>query len=225
MTHYSASVLQHHIFKRDTKQGRELLLAALILAALAGCHSNNAAPPASTPLAPKSAVQVNASPDGVTVHTPTAEFLLTPAGALQATLHKNDAAFTLDVKANDASQVVTIAGKDYTGVVLNTATATVRDATGKLGNLGIQIELNGKIPGTNLDETLTLEVYDAFPNLALLSLSLHNTGQNDISLDKVVLQQHTFAPPQPTADATRPLWTFDGASLDWGKDEIISVSR
>lgn len=224
MTHFFASALHQHIFKRHTTRGRELLFVVLILAALAGCHgNNNAKPPATAPLASKSAVQVNASADAVTVHTPTAEFLLTPAGSLQATLHKNNATFTLDAKPSDASQIVTIAGNDYPGVALNTATATVRDATGKLGNLGKQIEINGKIPGTNLDETLTLEVYDAFPNLALLSLSLRNTGQNDISLDKVVLQSHSFASPEPTTDANHALWTFDGASLGWGKDEIFSV--
>ena len=106
---------------------------------------------------------------------------------------------------------------------LDVTTAKVQDATGKLGGLGKQITVSGNIPGTQVDETVTVEVYDAFPNLALLSIQLKNNGTSDLKLENVGLQRHTFAAPAGSANSRNPLWTFEGASLKWGKDEIFPM--
>ena len=200
-----------------------LSAAALGLLSFEGCQNKKAASPAAPSVGVKSFVTVNVSAEGVVVRTPTAEFTLTPSGALQGAIHRDGVSSTLDAKSLEAPQVVTLANKDYPGAVLDTARANVREATGKLGNLGKQVDVSGKIPGTDLEETVTLEVYDAFPNLALLSLRLRNSGQKDVPLDTVVQQQHSFAATGPAGEVTHPLWTFEGASLHWGKDEIFPV--
>lgn len=200
-----------------------LLLAAAGLLPFGGCHDKATTPTAMSPVPAKSLVAVTTSSAGVIVRTPTAEFTLSPSGSLQAALLQRGTSATLDAKFFEAGQIVTMAKHDYTGAFLDTEKAIVRDASGKLGNLGKQIDVTGKISGTDLEETLTIEVYDSFPNLALLSVRLRNGGQKDVSLDSVVLQQHSFAASDLAGDAARPLWTFEGSSLHWGKDEIFPV--
>jgi hypothetical protein len=130
-------------------------------------------------------------------------------------------ATSLEGKSLDFSQVVSSARKEHPGVLLNLVQAQVRNATGKLGALGKQIEIAGTIPETTLTETLNLEIYDDFPNLALLSVSVRNTGQSDVPLDWVTLQRHQFAAPLDSKSPSHPLWTFQGSSLMWGKDETF----
>jgi alpha-galactosidase len=201
-------------------------IALLVTAAylfLAGCQDKKPAASAVVQPPAKSAIVVTSSAEAVLVRTPTAEFTLTPAGNLLAALAKDNAKLSLDSKSPDAAQVFTVAKKEYRGAVLDTANATMHDATGKLGSLGKEVDVSGTIAGTDLKENLALEVYDAFPNLAILSLRLQNSGQNEIPLEKVVLQRHSFASPVAEAEKASPLWTFEGASLKWGKDEIFSV--
>jgi alpha-galactosidase len=200
-----------------------LSLASTVLLYLSGCHNKDTRPPAAPAVAAKSLVEISASADGIVVQTPVAEFLLSPAGVLTGALKTGGTSATLDAKSLDTSQSVTIARKVYPGVVLDTARPTVREASGKLGRLGKQVEVSGRIPGTSIEETLTLEVYDAFPSLALVSLRLKNSGQSEILLDSVSLQRHSFASATGPSGTRNTLWTFEGASLKWGKDEIFPV--
>ncbi len=64
----------------------------------------------------------------------------------------------------DSAQSISLGGKAYPSLILDLANAEVKDATGKLGSLGKQINVSGKVPGTDVEETVTLEVYDSFPN-------------------------------------------------------------
>jgi alpha-galactosidase len=201
-----------------------LIFAAIGLLWFAGCQNQKNATGTDSAPAPKSAVQASVSPEGVVVHTPTADFNLSPSGVLQSTLHKDGAKYTLDAPAaTDAGQTVTVSGKEISGVALDVTRAKIQEATGKLGRLGKQINVDGKIPGTGLEETLTLEVYDAFPNLALVSLRLRNGGDKEIDIENVDLQRHVFASPGAGGGTANPLWTFEGSSLQWGKDEIFPV--
>jgi alpha-galactosidase len=198
-------------------------VAPVLALALAACQSK---PPStvSVPVAAAvSAIQVKVAPEGLEVLTPKAKFTLTPSGELTAGLLQDGVYATLDAQAIDAAQSVTLAKKDYAGVLLDTSKANVRDATGKLGSLGKQIDVSGKIPGTDLQETLTLELYDSFPKLVLLSLRLQNSGQKDVPVDRVNLQRHSFAADAPAGKAAPALWMFEGSSLDWGKDETFAV--
>jgi alpha-galactosidase len=199
-----------------------LCITGTIVLAFAGCQNKQKASSSAPAAIAKSVVRVNRTPNSFEVLTPTSKFTLNANGALTAALQKDGASPTLDSSSIATPQILTIAKKEFPGVQLDMAKATVRDATGKLGSLGKQIDVTGKVPGTDLEETLTLEVYDSFPNLAVLSARLSNAGQKEISLDNVVLQRHSLA-SAPQAESAHPLWTFEGSSLKWGKDEIFPV--
>lgn len=203
---------------------RMLYLIFMTAACLAGISCQNKQEPkaAAPPPAAKSVLEVTTGPEAITVRTPSAKFILLPSGALKGSVEKNGASLSLDAEPTEPGQAISVAGKEHTEVQLDLAHAEVREPSGKLGSLGKQINVRGQIPGAGLEETLTIEVYDAFPQLALLSATFRNTDNKQIALDTVTLQRHSFAPP-PNSHGTQPLWSFDGASLKWGKDEIFSV--
>jgi alpha-galactosidase len=196
-----------------------------VLAALAGCQDRTNAPRPVPPTVSESAVVLTTSSTEIVARTPTAEFRLLANGALSAKLLDAHAPRSLDADREAPPQIVTVAKKDHPGITLDTASASVANASGKLGAQGRQVTVRGDIPGTALSETLTLEIYDSFPNLALLSAQIQNNGPADAALDEVLLQRHRFAAPQDSAKpASAPaLWTFEGSSLNWGKDEIFPI--
>ena len=196
-------------------------LTGLFLLNVVGCQKSEQPNSAETAAA-KSAVAVQTSAAAIAIHTPTADFQLLPNGALSASWRQGQSKLSLDSDSLDSAQSVSISGKEIPGVTLDLANADVKDATGKLGSLGKQINVSGKIPGTDLEETATVEIYDSFPNLALLSLRIRNAGTSDVKIDSVALQRHSFStPPANSSVPSAPLWTFQGSSLKWGKDEIF----
>ena len=188
----------------------------------AGCQKGAQPSSSQTPPA-KSAIAVRISAAAIAIHTPAADFELLPNGATTASLRQGQSKLSLDTDSPDSAQSISISGKEVPGVSLELANAEVKDATGKLGTLGKQINVSGKISGTDLEETATLEVYDSFPNLALLSIRLRNAGTSDVKIDSVNMQRHSFATPASSSAPSTPLWTFQGSSLKWGKDEIFMV--
>ena len=77
---------------------------------------------------------------------------------------------------------------------------------------------------SGLDETLSIEVYDDFPNMALVTASYKNTGAKVVALDRVSTQEHRInASLTDKMVAPHQLWSFEGASFTWGQDEILQV--
>ncbi len=206
---------------------RATTAAGLMLVMVAvGCQSQKeATAPAAEQAPTKSTINVKSSAQGVVVETKVAKFTLAPDGGLTASLENKGTSTTLDAQAaGRTAPIVTIANKDYTGATLDLEDATVREAVGKLGKFGEQINATGKIAGTDLEETVTLEVYDDFPGVALLSTRLMNTGKKDVTVDAVTLQRHAFdASATDSKLAPHDMWTFMGSSLMWGKDEIFQM--
>ena len=213
----------HHLFRLLPSAFVAVLVsfAGLFLVNVTGCQKGAQPSSSQTPPA-KSAIAVRISAAAIAIHTPAADFELLPNGATTASLGQGQSKLSLDTDSPDSAQSISISGKEVPGVSLELANAEVKDATGKLGTLGKQINVSGKISGTDLEETATLEVYDSFPNLALLSIRLRNAGTSDVKIDSVNMQRHSFATPASSAPST-PLWTFQGSSLKWGKDEIFLV--
>lgn len=199
-----------------------LTLAALAVVPMVGCQKKSAetapVPSATT------AIRVQTASDGIHVQSPMAEFVLSSTGYLKATLTREGQAVTLDDPGNQAGQQVTLARKNIRDFALDLAHAQIGDATGKLGRLGKHVEVKGKSPSTGLEETLTLEVYDDFPGLALLSASFRNASDKNVVLDSVTLQEHrlnaSLGDPQA---APHEMWSFFGSSLKWGKDEMLPI--
>ncbi len=201
-----------------------LLFTGAWLLQLSGCQKKEESRVAPSAAPRESAIRVNQAGDGIHVQTPAAEFVLSSTGYLTAILAGNGKKLTLDDPANESGQVITVAHKEVTDIALDVAHAQIKEAQGKLGKLGKQIEVRGTSASTGLEETMQLEVYDDFPGLALLSAAFRNTGQKEVSLEEVTIQKHRLnASLQDPAASAHEMWSFHGSSIKWGKDEAFPI--
>jgi len=184
------------------------------------------------PAVAASTVTVTVDPGGpVALKTPMAEFNLQPSGYIQATLIKDGGRLTLDEPEQSgpaSSDYLVVAGKDIRDFTLDFAHAKVTDAQGKLGARGKRVEVTGRgstDAGAGIEKTLVLEVYDDFPNLAVVTVAYKNVGGQELKLDRVVVQRHRLnaALADPKLEPFR-LWSFQGSAYDWGKDEILPLA-
>jgi alpha-galactosidase len=164
------------------------------------------------------------------VTTSTAEFQVLPSGYVQGFLLKDDKRLTLDEpdQGKPADSDYLLANGKEVHFVLDFAQASVLEAIGKLG-VGKRIEVPARPlapSGTPLQRTLTVEAYDDFPNILFTSLVYKNDGPAEMTIDQVVTQRHRFnaAMAQPKA-APYAMWTFHGSSYDWGKDDVLKLTR
>ena len=65
---------------------------------------------------------------------------------------------------------------------------------------------------------LALEVYDKFPNILLSTVEYKNTGANAVVIEKSVNQRRRLNSHEVKAPPWE-MWSFHGASYDWGRDE------
>jgi len=209
------------VFKLDAMS---ILFCWAAVPFLCGCQGR--VPPASGQIqqAPSSRVQVTAASDQLRIATPAAEFALLPNGYLTASLVAKNGPYTLDDPERMPGQAVVSRGRRFHDFSFDVRNARISDAQGKLGKTGKHIEVRANSPSVALEETLALDFYDDFPGLALLSGSFRNTGQKEVVLDAIELQRHRLNATLADASALHhEMWTFSGASLRWGKDEIFPV--
>lgn len=196
-------------------------------------------PPKSATSAPvgdvlHSTIQVETHSKGpLVLTTKTSEFRVLPSGYTQAFLIRDGRKFTLDDPGTGESAVgdfIVHAGKSV-HFSLDFAHATISEASGKMG-AGKRVEIPGAAldsSGGKLQRVLTIEVYDAFPNLLLSSAEYRNSGSTDFRIDQAVSQQHRFnarlADPK-AQPALHPydMWSFQGSSYDWGKDDVRKLT-
>jgi alpha-galactosidase len=199
-----------------------LILGGAALAAMAGCGKKEA--PVATSAVVFSAIRVSKEADGIHVLTQAAEFVLSANGYLRGNLKSGEKILSLDDAGSAEGQQIRVAHKDVSDFVLDLANVKINEPQGKLGPLGKQIDLAGASASTGLAETLTLEVYDDFPALALLSATFRNAGQKGVALETVSLQQHRLNAAAVDAKAAPyEMWSFFGSSLKWGKDDVLPI--
>src|SRR5258708_2081665 len=202
-----------------------LVTLTVMVIVLQGCEKSQ--PTANAPEAtPVSAVEVRLNPSGpLVIITAVSEFDLTPKGYVQAFLLRNGQRLTLDDPSADAAgSTATIAGKHVRDFAFDWNRPAVSAVTGKLGALGKRIDVTGHSASSGLDETISVEVYDDFPTMALVTAVVRNASQKDILLDAVSVQEHRINANLADAKAApHQLWSFQGASYDWGQDEILPL--
>ena len=207
-----------------------VFLAAIVIA-LSGCREQPSPP--SGQAQSSSSVSVTVNPGGPAVlQTASAEFDVLPTGYVQAWLLKDGKRLTLDEPqpgpAASGNSVVS-GGKEIHDFVFDFEHARISDAQGKLGPRGKRVEIMARSSegeSAGLEETLAVEVYDDFPALALVTVAYRNAGPREARLDRVVANQHrlsaSLAAPQA---APYDLWSFQGSSYQWGKDDVIHISK
>ena len=203
-----------------------LCLAVLLSVPLASCNQLRSK---RVSIQENSAISVTVTSAGpIVIKTPAAEFQLTTAGYLQASLLRDGQILTLDdVQADPkgCADSVVSAGKEISDFVLDLANARITNASGRLGPKGKRVEISGKsqsVPA--LEKNFVIEVYDDLPNLALTSTTYKNLGTTDIPIERVVTQQHilnaSFSDPKASPFA---MWSFHGSSEAWGKDDVMLI--
>jgi len=200
-----------------------LMTGAAVL--IVGCREVSA-PPAPQP--PGSAVSVSVSPGGpIIVKTSAAEFDLLRSGYFQAYLLKGGERLTLEEPESVSqapSDYPSIAGKEVRDLALDFDHVRIMEAEGKIGSRGKRIEITGR--SSVIEETLAIEVCDDFPNLAVTTVAYKNVGTTNLELGRVVADRHRLSASR--ADPTvRPfdLWSFQGSSYAWGKDDVLRISK
>src|SRR6204780_2783866 len=166
----------------------------------------------------------------VVLTTSAAEFQILPSGAVRAFLLKDGKKLTLEqpgrAPASDGDSIV------HDGQELrftpDFGQAKVLEAMGKLGR-GKRVEIPGHPlapSGMGVEGTLEVEAYDDFPNVALVSVAYKNVGTSDFAIDSAVMQQHHFnAGLADTKAKPYEMWSFQGSSYDWGKDDVQKLTR
>src|SRR5208282_1852144 len=182
-----------------------------------------------------SAINVDLKSGGpVMLTTIAAEFQVKPDGYVQAFLlpdgqKKDGKKLSLDepnVGAPSDSDFVRVAGKDV-HFTLDFQQAEVHEAIGKMG-AGKRVEIPARPlgpSGTELQRVLALEVYDKFPNILLSTVEYKNTGASEIAIEKSVNQRRRLnAALSDTKAHPWEMWSFHGASYDWGKDDVVKLT-
>src|SRR5580698_2443550 len=208
---------------------RATLLVGLIglFGLLLGCQHAVSKP--AQPAAKPSSIKVDIQPSGtVVLITNTAEFHILPSGRIQAFLLKNGEKLTLDDPdvATSGSGDQLVADEKSIDFAADATQARVLDPSGKLGR-GKRVEIPlHSAAGSNVQRTLQVEAYDDFPNLLLTSAVYKNAGSVAINLDRAVDQQHWFNANLVDANVQPyEMWSFQGSSYDWGKDDVLKLTR
>jgi alpha-galactosidase len=203
--------------------------ATTLLGLTLGCEKAPVQPKA--PPSRPSDIKVEMHDGGpLVVTTKSAEFQILSNGFLQATLLKDGKRLTLDepeVGSSGGSDSIVHAGKEL-DFIPDFSQAKILEAVGKLGR-GKRIELPGRPlapAGVPVERTLVLEAYDDFPNIALVSADYKNVGTTDFQIDQALMQEHRFNAQQADPNAQPyDMWSFQGSSYDWGKDDVQKLTR
>ena len=205
------------------------LLVFSTLALAFGC-SRQGPQPKAAPFTP-SAIQVEVKPGGpVILTTSSAEFQVQPSGYIQASLLRGEHPLTLDEPRlgapTDSNYVICDDKELHFTLAFNQA--SILESIGQLGP-GKRVEIPGHPlgpSGTTLDVILTLEAYDAFPNLLLSTVAYKNTGSDDLPIDRAIEQQHRFN-AHIVDSLARPweMWTFQGSRYDSATDDVFRLTR
>jgi alpha-galactosidase len=194
------------------------LISIAVLSILDGCKTEG------KKAEPVSTVTVENKADGIHLGTGQAEFVLAANGSLLGRFKYGTQWLTLDEASPSSGVVVTSGNQVVNDFARDLEHAQVQSANGKLGSLGKRIEVKGHSSSIGLDEILTVEVYDDFPSLALLSATYRNSGEKEIALDKVTLQSHSLNASLADSNAkSHQMWAFFGSSLRWGKDDVLPI--
>jgi alpha-galactosidase len=208
-------------------------ILGISFAAVVGSMLSCSKPPAQ-PKAPPSRpsdIKVEVRTGGpVLITTSSAEFQILPSGFLQGSLLKEGKLLTLDeppVGSTGGSDSIVHEGTEF-DFVPDFSRARVSESVGKLGR-GRRVEIPGRplaASGVDVERLLVVEVHDDFPGIALVSSVYKNVGTTDFQIDQVLMQQHSFNATQVDAKA-KPydMWSFQGSSYDWGKDDVQKLTR
>jgi alpha-galactosidase len=162
-------------------------------------------------------------PAAIVLRTSAAEFRLLPSGELTGALLVGERRLSLQ-EADGPGDAVEVSAAPAGALPLDLGHAVVADVQGALGK-GKRVEAAARGAGA-LGKTVAVEVYDEFPHIALSTATFRNDGTRPLALTRVAQQAHRLnaSLAAPTA-APFEMWSFHGASAEWGEDEMLPLAR
>jgi len=209
----------------STRSASLLIASAGLLIFASGCGKQTSviSPP---PKFEESEVHTAVTPNAVVVDTPAAEFAIASNGYVAASLVTDGRKLSLDDAGADSGVQVTASGKEFAPAVFDVAHPQISAPHGPLGTKGKRVEVTGTDAASGLEESLVVEVRDEFPKVALLSVTIRNRGKTPVKLDAVEVDRHRFdASLADPAVAPNQMWSFHGASIQWGKDNVFEIPK
>jgi alpha-galactosidase len=164
----------------------------------------------------------------VVIRTSTAEFDILRSGYIEAFLLKNGSRQTLD-DPNSATppESVIVSGSVINHFRFDFDHVKVSQPRGKIGARGRRVEIIGRDRGnpTPINVTLAVEVYDDFPSVAITTAAFKNAGASTVRIDRIVHQERRLnASLSDQAAQPYQLWSFQGSSVAWGKDDVFEIA-
>jgi alpha-galactosidase len=165
----------------------------------------------------------------IALESPAARFEIDSNGVIRAYLLKDGRRLSLDDPGGDTAFLadsVFSGGKEVAKPVLDLPHATMSDPEKSPGR---RIQMAGRVEvsqGVVLEKQQVVEVQDRFPGLAILRINYRNAGSKTLALDKVrTISRHLNAGLTQPAYPPYDLWSFQGSSSEWGKDEILRLDK
>ena len=126
------------------------------------------------------------------------------------------------------SHFIRVDGKDVTKFIVDYKQIAIESIDSYFGK-GRQLRVNGVSEpetGILLEKTLSIELYDKYPNVAIISASYKNLGEESISVDKTISNYFKLdASVFNSVNKPFDFYSFQGASVSWGKDYIFPIKE
>lgn len=150
---------------------------------------------------------------------------LSPQQALSVSLQVNGRELSLNRKAPETaampSDYVTIGGKDIQHFAIQYSRISMQNVGTRLGNCQrVEIPSRSAEGESPLAKVLHIDLCSDFPQTAVLTSTYENSGPGPLEIERVVQAAQTI---DARGKDGRGLWTFQGASLDWGRDFIFAL--
>ncbi len=174
-----------------------------------------------------SAVEVHSNSDGcLNVSTKNTEFDILRSGYVRARLSRSGQWLTLDEPDSRGNATIVANGRSIQDFKLDCVHARIGDATGRLGSTGKRIEIKARSTSAPaLEQTIVFEAYDDFPDALLTTLAWRNTSSTALAVEVTALQsQRLSAAMSGHGVLPYQMWSFQGASEEWGKDDVVPLS-
>jgi alpha-galactosidase len=219
--------------RRQTLPGRVLLakglatLACLLSILALNTACNTAQSPSENQLSPSSVSVMVTHGGPVVIRSSAAEFDVLPSGYIQAYLTRTGQHQTLDdPDADTRPEALVIDGKLIQHFRFDLKNARVFPVHGRIGERGRRVEISGHAVEAPITITLAVEVYDEFPTVAITTAAFRNDSRRAVDLEQAVHQERRLnaSLADPAAPPYR-MWSFQGSSVEWGKDDVLEISQ
>jgi alpha-galactosidase len=150
---------------------------------------------------------------------------LSPQHALSTSLLDNGAELTLNSHTPGAnalpSDYVTAGDKDIQNFVIQYSHIELQDVHTNLGDcMRVKVPSRASDGDLGLERTIDVDLCPSFPQAAVFTATYKNRGSGPLEVNRIVqVSQEIESPSQEP----KGIWTFQGASLLWGRDNVFPL--